>query len=91
LGAPHAGVGPMTDQDLIVEAIDEAQRILGEYIAPGPRDAAATIKALLGVFDRSDVVAALNRLKAGYGLYVVKQEPDGRQTRPSSFLRRSSS
>jgi hypothetical protein len=62
----------MTDQDLIIEAIDEAQRILGEYFAPGPRDDAATIKALLEVLDRRDVVAALNRLQAGYGLHVVK-------------------
>jgi len=32
----------------------------------------ATVKALLGVLDRREVVAALNRVKAGYGLYVVK-------------------
>jgi hypothetical protein len=32
----------------------------------------ATVKALLDVLDRREVVAALNRLKAGYGLYVVK-------------------
>jgi hypothetical protein len=62
----------MTDQGLIIEAIEEAQRILGEYLAPGPRNDAATIKALLEVLDRRDVVAALNRLKAGYELYVVK-------------------
>jgi hypothetical protein len=55
----------MTDQGLIIEAIEEAQRILGEYIAPGSRNDAATIKALLEVLDRRDVVAALNRLKAG--------------------------
>jgi hypothetical protein len=62
----------MTDQGLIIEAIEEAQRILGEYIAPGSRNDADTIKALLDVLDRRDVVAALNRLKAGYGLHVVK-------------------
>ena len=62
----------MTDQGLIIEAIEEAQRILGEYIAPESRNDAATIKALLEVLDRRDVVAALNRLKAGYGLHVVK-------------------
>jgi hypothetical protein len=62
----------MTDQDLIIEAIEEPQRILGEYIASGPRDDAAAIKALLEVLDRRDVVAALNRLKSGYGLHIVK-------------------
>jgi len=72
LGAPEADARPMTDQDLIIEAIEEAQRILPEYIETGPRDTAATVKALLDVLDRRDGVAALNRLKAGYGLRVVK-------------------
>jgi hypothetical protein len=30
------------------------------------------VKALLAVLDRRAVVAALNRPKAGHGLYVVK-------------------
>jgi hypothetical protein len=72
MGPPQAGAGPMTDQGLIIEAMEEAQRILGEYIAPGSRNDAANIKELLEVLDRRDVVAALNRLKAGYGLHVVK-------------------
>jgi hypothetical protein len=54
------------------QAIEEAQRILAGYIEPGRRDALATVKALLHVLDRREVVAALNRLKAGYELYVVK-------------------
>jgi hypothetical protein len=61
----QAGARPMTDQCLIIEAIEESQRTLGEYIAPGQRN-----DALLEVLDRLDVVAALNRLKAG--LHVVK-------------------
>jgi hypothetical protein len=72
MGTPQTGAGSMTDQDLIIEAIGEAQCILGEYIAPGPRDDAATIKALLEVFDRLGVVRRANRVKAGYGLHVVK-------------------
>ena len=39
LEAPEADARPMTDQDLIIEAIEEAQRILAEYIETGPRDA----------------------------------------------------
>ena len=62
----------MTDQEVVIQAIEEAQRILTEYIKPGRRDPVATVKALLAVLDRRAVVAALNRPKAGHGLYVVK-------------------
>jgi hypothetical protein len=61
----------MTDQGLIIEAIEEAQRILGEYIAPGSRNDAATIKALLEVLDRRDVVAALTRLS---WIWIARRE-----------------
>ena len=64
----------MTDQDIVIAAIEEAQRILAEYIEPGQtlRLPDVTINRLLSVLDRRDVVSALTRLKAGYGLRVVK-------------------
>ena len=65
-------VRQMRDREVVIQAIEEAQRILAGYIEPGRRDAVATVKALLDVLDRCEVVASLNRLKAGYGLYVVK-------------------
>jgi hypothetical protein len=68
----QGGARPMTDREVVIHAIEEAQRIFAEYIEPGRRDAVATVKALLDVLDRREVVAALNRLKAGYGLHVVK-------------------
>jgi len=68
----QGGARPMTDREVVIQAIEEARRILAEYIAPGRRDALATVKTLLDVLDRRDLVAALNRLKAGYGVYVVK-------------------
>jgi hypothetical protein len=45
-----------------------------EYIEPSrvARLPDVTINQLLRVLDRADVVSALNRLKAGYGLRVVK-------------------
>ena len=58
---PQAGA-----REGVIQAIEEAQRILAEYIEPGRRDAVATVKALLGVLDRREVVAALKRpLNAG--------------------------
>jgi len=48
-------------------------------IAPGPRrNPDETINMLLFLLDRRDVVAAINRLRAGHGLRVVKRkEPAG--------------
>jgi hypothetical protein len=63
---------PMTAREVVIQTIEEAQRILAGYIEPRRRDAVATVRALLNVLDRREVVAALNRVKAGYGLYVVK-------------------
>jgi hypothetical protein len=71
----QAGARPMTDREVVLQAIEETQRILAEYIEPGRRGAVATVKVLrdvLNVLDRREVVAALNRLKQGYGLRVVK-------------------
>jgi hypothetical protein len=51
------------DQDTIIRAVEDARRILGEYIEPGPRDATRTMERLLAVLDRNDVVHALDRIK----------------------------
>jgi hypothetical protein len=51
------------DQDTLVRAIEDARRILGQYIEPGLQDAAQTVQSLLAVLDKSDVVHALDRMK----------------------------
>jgi hypothetical protein len=51
------------DQDTLIRALEDARRILGEYIDPGPRDATRTVEHLLAVLDRNDVVHALDRIK----------------------------
>jgi hypothetical protein len=51
------------DHDTIIRAIEDARRILGEYIEPGPRDPTRTVERLLIVLDRNDVVHALDRIK----------------------------
>jgi hypothetical protein len=50
------------DQDTLLRAVEDARRILGEYIEPGPRDASRTVERLLAVLDRIDVVHALDRM-----------------------------
>ncbi len=50
------------DQDTLIRAIEDARRILGEYIEPGPRDATRAVERLLAVLDRNDVLHALDRI-----------------------------
>jgi len=51
------------DQNTLIRAVEDARRILGEYIAPGPRDAIRTVDRLLAVLYRNDVVHAMDRIK----------------------------
>ena len=60
----------ITDRELIINALEEAQRILAEHFRPGaPQQPASTIHRLVMVLDRPDVTAALNRMKlrGGWG------------------------
>jgi hypothetical protein len=50
------------DQETVLRAIEDARRILGEYIEPGQRDATRTVERLLAILDRNDVVHALDRM-----------------------------
>jgi hypothetical protein len=58
----------MTDQELTLEAVSKAQRILEEYLEPKPHDSEHLLSRLVEVLDRNDVVAAISRLKHGYTL-----------------------
>ena len=50
------------DQDTLIRAIEDARRILGDYIEPGPRDAKRTVERLLAVLDKPEIVYALDRM-----------------------------
>jgi hypothetical protein len=63
----------MTDQELILDALEQAQRILNDYIEPGARRAPEfMVNRLLRVLDRRDLTLAQERLKARCGLRVVR-------------------
>ena len=53
------------DQDILIliRAIEDARRILREFIEPGPSDPMRTVERLLILLDRNDVVHALDRTK----------------------------
>jgi hypothetical protein len=64
-----------TDQETVVRAVEDARRILGEYIAPGSRDATRTVHRLIAVLDRDEVVHALDRMKRRRTLRLVNNSP----------------
>jgi hypothetical protein len=58
----------LSDQELTLFALREAQLILADHVQSGPRDKEKTIQQLLNVLDRKDVVEAVDRLEAGHGM-----------------------
>ena len=51
----------MTDQQLAIQAIGEAQLILEEYLQPRPQNNERTLDKLVAVLERPDVMAAVSR------------------------------
>jgi hypothetical protein len=58
----------MTDQQTMLRAVSNAQRILEEYLEPRPHDNERLLNRLIEVLDRNEVVTALRRLQHGYTL-----------------------
>jgi len=55
----------MTDQQLALEAMSEAQRILEEYLEPRPHDNERLLDRLVEVLGRPDLIVAVDRLQNG--------------------------
>jgi hypothetical protein len=63
----------MTDQEIVLRAFTELQKIAAQYIEPDPpRDAKIAMQQMLSILDRREVVAAAQRLSREYGLRIVK-------------------
>lgn len=62
----------MTDQQLTLQAISEAQLILEEYLRPRPQDNERILDKLVEVLERPDLVVAVSRLKQQSCLSVCK-------------------
>ena len=60
------------DQETVLRALEDARRILGEYIEPGERNATRTMERLLAVLDRDDVLHALDRMNRRRVLRLVE-------------------
>ena len=54
----------MTDQQLALQAVSEAQRILEEYLQPRPnKNNERILDKLVEVLERPDLLVAINRLQ----------------------------
>jgi hypothetical protein len=57
----------MSDQELAVQAISEAQQILEEYLEPTHHDNERLLDRLVEVLERPSVLVAVDRLKRSGG------------------------
>lgn len=53
----------MTDQQLALQAINEAQLILEEYLRPQPQNNERILDRLVEILERPDLVVAVSRLQ----------------------------
>jgi hypothetical protein len=57
----------MTDQQLALQAMNDARRILQEYLEPKPHNNERLLDRLVEVFERPDIVVAVDRLQRSSG------------------------
>ena len=53
----------MTDHQLVIQAVNEAQRLLEEYLEPRPHNNERILEELVEVLERPDLVVAVIRLQ----------------------------
>ena len=62
----------MSDQETLIKAIEDARAILKAYVDPGPRNPHVCIQKLQVALGDPRLTSAIDRIKAGYGLRVIK-------------------
>jgi hypothetical protein len=62
----------MTDQQLALQAINEAQLVLEEYLRPQPQNDERILDRLVEVLERPELVVAVSRLQQQSSLSVRK-------------------
>jgi hypothetical protein len=57
----------MTDREIVLKALEDAQKILADYLEPGmPRNPEFTIERLMLTLDNDDLADAQRRLSEGW-------------------------
>jgi hypothetical protein len=70
---PVAQEERMTGRQILIEAVEKAGIAIAKHIDPRiTSDPEQTINRLITVLDMQEVAGAITRLKAGFGLKVVK-------------------
>ena len=62
----------MTDQQLALQAINEAQLILEDYLRPRPQNNERILDRLVEVLERPNLIVAVSRLQQQSNLSVRK-------------------
>lgn len=57
----------MTDQQLTIQAVSAAQRILEEYLEPRPHNHERLLARLVEILESPELVVAVGRLQRGMG------------------------
>ncbi len=60
------------DAETVAKALLELEGFVGAHLQSGYKDADETLHEIINLLDRTDVVAAAERIVADYGLRVVK-------------------
>ena len=74
------------DLSILVEAVEDAQAILAQAIAPGGITDHAAVLRILSVLDHEHVVRAARALRHRMSLQVVKAPQPFPSSKPSSCL-----
>jgi hypothetical protein len=61
----NCGVIVMSDEQLAIQAVSDAQRILEEYLEPRPHNNERILDRLVEMLERPDVLVAVDRLQRG--------------------------
>jgi len=57
----------MTDQQLALKAVSDAQRVLEEYLKPRPHNPEGLLDRLVEILERPEVIVAVDCLQRGIG------------------------
>jgi hypothetical protein len=80
----------MTDREIVLKALEEAQQILAEYLEPGqPRNAEFTIERLMLTLDNDDLADAQRRLREGWTYEKRARPPFGHRASHSWGVKQS--
>lgn len=71
MDATKARGAEMTDTEVVLRAVRQAQAVLADYIDPTDRDCESAVRQLLRVLDDENVVIAMDRLDPDFSASIA--------------------